>query len=96
MRRIQGRSPNSQGQYMLDPRDLSLDLAKFDDEIFIKEGFRKEHIDNAIKKFGIDKEERDGTSREEEESLNAFQRPAVGGLKFADKAPESGPAPQLR
>ena len=42
---------------MIGQKELIYSLAKFDDDIFIQEGYRKEHIDKAIEIYGLDKEE---------------------------------------
>ncbi len=64
---------------MIGQKELVYTLAKFDDEIFMKEGFRKEHIDKAIEKYGLDKEE---MQPQEEESLNDFaQRGAIPAVR---------------
>jgi hypothetical protein len=41
-----------------------LDLMKIDDQIYLEEGFRKEHMDRAISHYGLDKEEEDEAVRD--------------------------------
>lgn len=82
MQMIKGQRPNAQGQVMIGQRELVFELAKFDDEIFIREGFRKDQIDKAIEFYGIDKEEaaaRDEELNEKEEMfLDEASSPARG------------------
>lgn len=54
-----GESPD--GRIMLKEKDLVFSLAKFDDELFIQSGFRKEQIDKAITVYGLDKEQPEAT-----------------------------------
>ena len=65
-------------------RELVYQLAKFDDDIFITQGFRKEQIDKAIEKYGLDKEPGPPTTSQEDERLadfaasrGGFQKPAI-------------------
>ena len=54
---------------MIGQKELVYTLAKFDDDIFINEGFRKEQIDKSIERYGLDKEE---MPEQEQESLADF------------------------
>lgn len=42
---------------MVSQKDFMVDLMKFDDAIFIEEGFRREHVDKAVSHYGLDKQE---------------------------------------
>ena len=42
---------------MIGQKELVMEMAKFDDTIFIEEGFRKEQIDKAIEIYELDKED---------------------------------------
>lgn len=47
-----------------------IDIMKLDDRIYVDQGFRKEQIDKAIEKYGLDKR-RDlgGVGTEEEDAI---------------------------
>ena len=57
MRMLESGRPNGQGQVMIGQSQLVYEIAKFDDEIFLTEGVRKEHMDAAVKKYGLGKED---------------------------------------
>ena len=67
MKSIQGRAPNSQGQVEIDQKELVYEISKFDDILYMEEGFRKEEIERAIEVYKLDtKQERDEAEAEEE------------------------------
>ena len=37
----------------LSQAELMTEMQKFDDQLYLEEGFRKEHLDNAIEAFGL-------------------------------------------
>lgn len=57
---------NSQGQILLDQRQLILEIAKFDDSLFMEEGYRKEEIEKAIEVYKLTDREKDNAQAEEE------------------------------
>jgi hypothetical protein len=67
MKSIQSRAPNSQGQVEIDQKELVYEISKFDDILYMEEGFRKEEIERAIEVYKLDtKAERDEAEAEEE------------------------------
>lgn len=44
------------GQAQLNERSFMIELMKFDDKLFIEEGFRREHIDKAVTSYGLDRQ----------------------------------------
>lgn len=63
---IEAQQLNGQGEVMIRQKELVYELARFDDETYINEGLRKEHIDKAIERYGLDKEGRATTAEEDE------------------------------
>lgn len=74
---IQGQQPGADGRVMIGQKELIYSLAKFDDDIFIQDGYRKEHIDKAIEIYGLDKEEAQEDARLADFAANAPQRGAT-------------------
>ena len=81
---IQGQQPGADGRVMIGQKELVYSLAKFDDDLFIQEGFRKEHVDKAIEIYELDKEEAQEDARLADFAATAPQRGATpaafGGL----------------
>lgn len=46
-----------------------IDIMKLDDKIYVEQGFRKEQIDKAIEKYGLDKRRDLGGIGNEEEDI---------------------------
>ncbi len=60
------RGTNPQGQLELDQRSLIMEIAKFDDLVFMEEGYRKEEIEKAIEVYKLDDREKEDAQAEEE------------------------------
>ena len=54
MQMLQG-GQNGGGQF--NEKSFMIELMKFDDQMYIEEGFRREHIDKAVTSYGIDKQQ---------------------------------------
>ena len=59
MRVMTEKGPNAQGQIELDQRLLILEISRFDDMLYMEEGFRKEEIEKAIEVFKLNDREKD-------------------------------------
>ena len=71
MKSIQSRGANAQGELQIDQKELVLEISKFDDQLYIEEGFRKEEIERAIEVYQLDKrtEEQDTEAEEERRAM---------------------------
>lgn len=67
VRAMNERGMNPQGELQLDQRQLIMEIAKFDDIIFIDEGYRKEEIEKAIEVYKLDDREKENAKAEEEQ-----------------------------
>ena len=70
MKSINSKPPNAQGQVELDQRELVLEIGRFDDVLYMEEGFRKEEIEKAIEVYKLN--EKDADARAEEEERQAY------------------------
>jgi hypothetical protein len=66
LKAMNDRGTNPNGQLELDQRALIMEIAKFDDMLFMEEGFRKEEIEKAIEVYKLDDREKDKAQAEEE------------------------------
>lgn len=96
MRMVSGLQPDAEGKVMIGQSQLVFEIAKFDDEVFINDGVRKEHVDAAIKKYGISsKDDRKTPSEEEARKIQDFMNSAGSAKQPAHArpvVPESNPA----
>ena len=67
VRAMNERGMNPQGELQLDQRQLIMEIAKFDDIIFMEEGYRKEEIEKAIEVYKLDDREKENAKAEEEQ-----------------------------
>ena len=87
------RGTNSNGQLELDQRALIMEIAKFDDLLFMEEGYRKEEIEKAIEVYKLDDREKDNAQAEEEQRRAYMQMASMmrdrAGAGSASNAPPS-------
>lgn len=73
MRSIQNKQPNAQGQMEINQNELVFEISKFDDTLYMEDGFRKEEIERAIEVYGLDNKEAAEQKEAEEERRAMMQ-----------------------
>ena len=87
MSMIQGGQEPGQQAY-IGQKEFMVELMKFDDQIYIEDGFRREQIDRAVTHFGFDKQP-SGLG-----GVNLGGAPSLGqGFEEAEENEESGLRP---
>ena len=81
MKSINSRPVNAQGQIELDQKQLVYEIGKFDDILYIEEGFRKEEIERAIEVYQLDKKDKEKEAAEYEEERKAYEQMMAGAMR---------------
>jgi len=82
MKSINSKQPNAQGQVELDQRELVSEIGRFDDMLYMEEGFRKEEIEKAIEVFKLNEKDAEARAEEEERrAYNQMMQATLGGLR---------------
>ena len=80
---------NANGQIEVNESEVVYEISKFDDQLYIEEGFRKEDIEKAIEVYGL--KQKSEQELEEEERLAYMQMMSGLSSRFA-KEGQTSPA----
>jgi hypothetical protein len=95
MKSINSKPPNAQGQVELDQRELVSEIGRFDDILYMEEGFRKEEIERAIEVYKLNEKDASEARAEEEErrAYNQMMQATMGGIRSQQQQPPAVASP---
>ena len=77
----------------MDQKELVFEIGKFDDLLYLEEGFRKEEIEKAIEVYQLDKKDKDKEreAAEYEEERQAYAQMMQGAMRNVSQPAVAAP-----